>query len=82
MAVLMQKGLTALPPSALSYAYGFCGAGAAAGLIDALAPRVSACLPSAISVGIGMYLTPDWTIPRVVGAIIELVRAPNPTRGR
>ena len=26
-----------------------------------------------VSVGAGMYLTPDWTLPRAVGAAIELV---------
>ena len=29
-------------------------------------------LPSGVSVGIGMYLTPDFTLPRVLGALLEL----------
>ena len=33
--------------------------------------RLAGYLPSGISFGIGMYVTADWTIPRVIGAMVE-----------
>ncbi|PRP76763.1 hypothetical protein PROFUN_14888 [Planoprotostelium fungivorum] len=33
--------------------------------------RYTKFLPSGIAFAIGMYVTPNWTIPRVVGALIE-----------
>ena len=76
MALLMRSGPAALPPSAYGYALSFGGAGVCLALLDSLLLACrAACahlVPSAISVGIGMYLTPDWTLPRVAGALAEL----------
>ena len=49
-------------------------------LLDTFGPGwVSACLPSGMSIGVGMYLTADFTIPRVLGACFErLWRRLNP----
>ena len=72
MAVLMQKGTAALPPSALGYAQGFGLIGVALALAEALGPIwLLGLLPSGMSLGIGMYLTPDSTLPRVIGALLE-----------
>ena len=72
MAVLMQKGTAALPPSALGYAQGFGVIGVALALAEALGPVwLLGLLPSGMSLGIGMYLTPDSTLPRVIGALLE-----------
>ena len=72
MAILMKRGLSALPPTATRAAIGFGAAGVALPLLEAALPAAAAaCLPSGISFGVGMYLTADWTIPRVVGALIE-----------
>ena len=74
MAILMQRGLAALPPSALHFAAAFGAAGVALPLLEEVVPPAAAAwLPSGVSVGVGMYLTPDWTLPRAVGAAIELV---------
>jgi len=74
MALLMQKGPSALPPSTLTYAKGFAAAGAALSCAEAILPHALAqWLPSGMSVGVGMYLTPDFTLPRVLGALIELL---------
>ena len=73
MAILMQRGLAALPPSALHFAAAFGTAGVALPLLEEVVPPAAAAwLPSGVSVGVGMYLTPDWTLPRAVGAAIEL----------
>jgi len=72
MAKLMQGGLGALPPTAKLFGSGFAAVGAALPLAEALLPhRTTALLPSGISFGIGMYVTADWTIPRVLGAVGE-----------
>ena len=74
MAMLMQKGLTALPPSTRTYAAAFGGLGVALPLLEAAGPAwLGAMLPSGISIGIGMYLTPDFTIPRVLGVLVEWI---------
>ena len=71
--MLMNRGLGALPPSTLHYARGFAGLGVVLSLLEALLPHaLAALLPSGMSVGVGMYLTPDFTIPRVLGALLEL----------
>ena len=73
MAVLMQKGLSALPPSTLFYAKAFGAVGGALSLADALLPaHLAHLLPSGMSIGVGMYLTPDFTLPRFLGALVEL----------
>ena len=80
MAVLMQQGLVALPPGCLSFAAWFGVAGVFLALAKAapamglpllrhLPPRALRLLPSGIAFGIGMYLTPEWTLPRVAGAL-------------
>ena len=76
MAILMGKGSSALPESSLDFAAGFAVIGALLPLVehfDVLRYYVGHLMPSGIAFGVGMYLTPDWTIPRVVGAIVELV---------
>ena len=73
MALLMRSGVSALPPSALGYAQGFAALGATLAIGEAAFPaRVAHLIPSGMSVGVGMYLTPDFTLPRVVGAVVEL----------
>ena len=72
MAILMNTGLSALPPHARDYATGFAAVGGLLPLLEALLPpAVGAFLPSGISVGIGMYLTADLTLPRVAGSVLE-----------
>ena len=72
MALLMQQGLGALPPSTLAYARAFGALGVALPLAEALGPAsLRALLPSGVSLGIGMYLTADFTLPRVAGALLE-----------
>jgi len=74
MAELMQQGLHALPETAKAFAIYFGAAGVALPLLETrLSPTAAAFLPSGISVGVGMYLAADWTIPRVVGAVVERV---------
>lgn len=74
MALLMQRGPSALPRTALVFAALFGLAGAALPVAEALGGEATAAwLPSGISFGVGMYITPDWTIPRVAGALVELV---------
>lgn len=34
---------------------------------------VLALLPSGVGFAVGMYLTPNWTVPRVVGSIVDQV---------
>jgi len=34
---------------------------------------ISRFLPSGIALAIGMYITPNWTLPRVAGAVLQLV---------
>jgi len=36
-------------------------------------PKIAGWLPSGIAFAIGIYVTPNWTIPRVVGAMISYV---------
>ena len=80
MAVLMQQGLGALPPGCLSFAAWFGAAGVLLALVRAapemglpllrhVPPRALRLLPSGVAFGIGMYLTPDFTLPRVAGAV-------------
>ena len=74
MALLMQTGLGALPPSAFWFAGAFGLGGVLLPLLESFGPRrLRAWLPSGIAFGIGMYLTPDWTIPRVAGAVLEVL---------
>ena len=56
----------------VSFAAAFGAIGAALPLIEACSPRVGHWLPSGIAFGIGMYLTPDFTLPRVIGALCEI----------
>jgi len=70
MAMLMNRGLGALPPTALTYATAFMAIGVALPLLEAAAPAaMSAWLPSGMSMGVGMYLTADFVMPRVLGAL-------------
>lgn len=80
MALLMQKGLGALPSTARDFAAGFGACGIALPLLEEFGPpALVAWLPSGISVGIGMYVTADWTIPRLAGAVGEMAwRRLNP----
>jgi uncharacterized oligopeptide transporter (OPT) family protein len=73
MALLMQTGLSALPPSAVGWGKAFSAVGVSLPLLEALGPAsLASVLPSGMSLGIGMYLTADFTIPRVLGALVEL----------
>jgi len=61
----------------------FCVAGALFGIFLAVFPQVfphkSKYLPSGIAFAIAMYVTPNWTIPRVIGAVIHMIwRRKNP----
>lgn len=84
MAELMLNGIAALPPSALRFATAFGAVGAALPVLEAALPHAAAAyLPSGIAFGVGMYLTPDWTLPRVAGALVEWAwarRAPSSHR--
>ena len=71
MAVLMQQGISALPPTALVYARWFGLLGAILPLIESSGSALAPYLPSGMAFGVGMYLTPDWTVPRVIGAVVE-----------
>eukprot|EP01130_Rhizamoeba_saxonica_P001975 TRINITY_DN11794_c0_g1_i1.p1 TRINITY_DN11794_c0_g1~~TRINITY_DN11794_c0_g1_i1.p1 ORF type:complete len:666 (+),score=103.36 TRINITY_DN11794_c0_g1_i1:162-2159(+) len=42
-------------------------------ILSEIFPKQKRYFPSAIAVAVGMYLTPNWTIPRVMGAIIQMV---------
>ena len=37
------------------------------------AARVREALPSGVALAIGMYVTPNWTLPRVVGGLVNWV---------
>jgi len=70
MAMLMKNGISALPYTALRWASVFAVFGVALPIIEAGCDESTRrLLPSGIAVGIGMYLTPDWTLPRVIGAL-------------
>jgi len=72
MALLMKDGLGALPESALYFAGLFAALGVALPVLEKrLSEEWRHCVPSGIAFGIGMYITPDWTIPRVIGAVVE-----------
>eukprot|EP00967_Tisochrysis_lutea_P116339 scaffold187257_cov35-Tisochrysis_lutea.AAC.1 len=74
MAILMQKGIGALPSTARDFAGGFGCIGIVLPLLEELGPpTLVAWLPSGVSIGIGMYVTADWTIPRLVGAMGEMM---------
>jgi len=73
MALFMQQGLAALPPTALAYAKGFAVIGGLLPLLEeSMSPALAAWLPSGMSIGVGMYLTADFVLPRLVGALLEL----------
>lgn len=72
MATLMNKGLSALPATSVLFAKCF----GIAGLLLPILEQVThgllhSLLPSGVAFGVAMTLTPDWTIPRVVGAVAE-----------
>lgn len=70
MALLMKDGISALPYTALLWALIFAVLGVALPLMEGGCGSKTRCfLPSGIAMGIGMYLTPDWTLPRVIGAV-------------
>jgi len=72
MAVLMQKGLSALPASSRAFGASFAAIGVALPLVEHALPHAYAgYLPSGIAFGIGMYVTADWSIPRLAGALLE-----------
>eukprot|EP00656_Telonema_subtile_P002509 TRINITY_DN11115_c0_g1_i1.p1 TRINITY_DN11115_c0_g1~~TRINITY_DN11115_c0_g1_i1.p1 ORF type:complete len:528 (-),score=107.01 TRINITY_DN11115_c0_g1_i1:8-1591(-) len=74
VAVLMQGGMDALPDNAQLYAGVFSVLGAVMAAVEVCAPHPwSAYSPSGIAVGVGMYITPDWTIPRVCGAVVVCI---------
>ena len=69
MAVLMQKGLSALPASAQRFGAAFAAGGALLSVAEEVLPHSAAAyLPSGVSFGVGMYVTADWAIPRLVSA--------------
>ncbi|KAL3927353.1 MAG: hypothetical protein SGPRY_002861 [Prymnesium sp.] len=79
MAILMQKGTAALPPSAVRFASYFAVAGAVLPVIEKssfLVNFLGPLLPSGVAFGVGMYVTPDWTIPR---ATVSAPSAAGPT---
>jgi len=81
MAELMQDGLGVLPESARVCAFIFMVIGIGLPILEKFAEHSSwgRFIPSGIAFGIGMYITPDWTIPRVLGAVVEyLWRSRNP----
>ena len=85
MALLMNRGLGALPPSAIGYAKGFAAIGMGLPLLEACLPPVLApLLPSGMSIGVGMYLTADFVLPRVLGALAVLLwrKADAPSHSR
>ena len=71
----MNHGLSALPPTAVGYTQGFMALGTALPLLEALMPAQLAelTLPSGMSMGVGMFLTADFVLPRVVGALSVLL---------
>ena len=72
MAQLMNTGPSVLPESSRWFAAAFGLIGTALPVADELTPvELRPFIPSGISMGIGMYVTPDWTIPRFVGAAVE-----------
>jgi len=84
MAMLMKAGPSALPPSSTTYAAAFAAVGATLAALEARCPSaVAHFLPSGMSVGVGMYLTPDFTVPRVLGSLVELIwRRTDPSSHR
>ena len=76
MAELMNQGLGALPPTAVIYAKGFMSFGVALPVLEAWAGHgslLASALPSGMSMGVGMYLTADFVLPRVLGALAVLL---------
>uniref|UniRef100_A0A6U6KYX8 Oligopeptide transporter n=1 Tax=Odontella aurita TaxID=265563 RepID=A0A6U6KYX8_9STRA len=72
MALLMKDGPGALPRSAVCFAALFAVIGVSLPILEmTLGERRRHWVPSGIAFGIGMYITPDWTIPRVIGAVVE-----------
>jgi len=72
MALLMRDGLGALPTSALQCATAFAVLGAVLPVCEHLASnKYRMYLPMGMAFGIGMYLLPEWTLPRVAGALVN-----------
>jgi uncharacterized oligopeptide transporter (OPT) family protein len=42
-------------------------------LIEKFKPHIAHYLPSAVAFAIGMYLYPNWTIPRFAGSLIQVI---------
>eukprot|EP00927_Polykrikos_kofoidii_P039462 TRINITY_DN33843_c0_g3_i1.p1 TRINITY_DN33843_c0_g3~~TRINITY_DN33843_c0_g3_i1.p1 ORF type:complete len:270 (-),score=44.61 TRINITY_DN33843_c0_g3_i1:94-849(-) len=74
MAKLTQSGGDALPSTAFVWAAAFGVIGLILALLEGLgSPRVRRYVPSGIALGIGMYLTPDWTLLRFIGGLVDLI---------
>lgn len=77
MAYLMKEGLHALPASALCFAVVAFFLGGFIPVLEHIGAahdyRFRHYIPSGVAMGIGMYLTPDWTLPRVLGAVAAIV---------
>lgn len=77
MAQLMSNGIDVLPTSALQCTAMFGVVGGLLAVIEAVChscqTAATVFLPSGMAWGVGMYLTADWTIPRVIGAVIEFI---------
>ena len=85
MAELLSDGIGVLPESALGFASIFSVGGVALAVMERLAQGKAwgRLVPSGMAFGIGMYVTPDWTLPRVAGAVFEhlwFVKSPESHR--
>jgi putative OPT family oligopeptide transporter len=74
MAYLMKEGVGALPSSALQCATVAFGIGGMLPILEHVGTKFDYSfrhyIPSGVAMGIGMYLTPDWTLPRVWGVLV------------
>ncbi len=70
---LVVKGAGALPPNAVWGVLGGALFGLAVPLLSRFAPRWKPYLPSAMAVGIAFILTPNATLPFLLGALAHLI---------
>ncbi len=70
MAQLLSDGR--LPPHLLPFCVTAGLVAASLPLLGFWRPSVRPALPSAVAFGIGMYLSPYWTVPRFLGALAEV----------
>ncbi len=71
MAQLLSDGT--LPPHLLPFCVAAGVLAAALPIVAHLHPTWRGFLPSAVAFGIGLYLSPYWTIPRFLGAVIQVL---------